>query len=147
MQHDDVIYLRQAGVSLAFDVSGGTVTVLHWGRDLGELSPEGLSFLRVTNTGPVLNNAPDVPRKLTVLPVEADGWAGTPALSGHIAGTATTPRLTLTTVERFTGDAGDAVVFGFEESVAGLLLDVRFQLTVEGLIETEASVRFAPRQR
>lgn len=98
--------LRAAGVSLVIDLEGRVPRVLHWGADLGPVDAAMAAALRESSIPAVLNNAPDVPRQLSLWPTEQDGWVGTPAQSGNRHGTATTPRPRLVDVTAEHPDAG-----------------------------------------
>lgn len=85
------VSLRAAGTALVVELAEPVPRVLHWGADLGELSDAGLAALCLTAEGAVLNNSIDQARRFTVWPTEADGWSGTPAHEGHLAGGAAAP--------------------------------------------------------
>lgn len=86
-----IVSLRAAGTCFVVELSEPVPRVLHWGPDLGELSGEDAAALVLTAEAAVLNNAMDAPRRFTVWPTEAEGWSGTPAHAGHLAGTAAAP--------------------------------------------------------
>ncbi|GAA2739661.1 alpha-galactosidase [Pedococcus aerophilus] len=87
--------LRSAGTCLVVELPEGELPrVLHWGVDLPDAVTDQLAG---TTTGPVPNNALDVPWPLTVLPTAADGWLGTPSYAAHRAGGAAAPRWSVTT--------------------------------------------------
>lgn len=59
---------------------GGLPQVLHWGADPGPLNANDLRELNRSTQRGVSPRALDEPWPLTVLPTEADGWAGRPGL-------------------------------------------------------------------
>jgi len=136
----DLLYLRAAGVGLVLDLSG-MPRVLHWGADLGELDDDALDDLRLgarpTPTGfPVDGEV--VPG---VLPAQADGWLGTPGLTGSRAGrgwsaafTAGAPALTRSP------DGGAALVVPADDTTAGLHLELVLELTPQGLVRQRATL-------
>ncbi|GAB2608307.1 alpha-galactosidase [Pseudactinotalea suaedae] len=140
-ENSGVLTLRAAGVALVVDPAGPVPTVLHWGADLGTRAGV-LDDLRRTSAPAVLNNAPDVPRRLTLWPTERDGWVGTPAQSGHALGTSTAPRpeVTACTIDPDPAGGGriwivmDDGVAGFRDEVA-LALDPYGVLTIDMAIE------------
>ncbi|MGO4784523.1 alpha-galactosidase [Cryobacterium sp. W22_MBD10_FK3] len=80
-------HLRAAGTSLVLDASGsGVPVIVHWGGDLGALSPTDLAALAAANVPPVGPSSVDVPLRLSLLPTLADGWSGRPGLGGFRAG-------------------------------------------------------------
>ena len=95
------IHLSAAGVSTVLDVTGGRIpAILHWGPALGEITPGDAEALAAVTTPPVANNAPDIPLRLGILPQNADGWLGTPGLTGSRAdGSGFAPRLTCRSVQ------------------------------------------------
>ena len=89
---DTVVALRASGVAFVLQISAPIPRVLHWGADLGESTAATAYALALTASPAQLNNSPDIPRSFSALPTEYEGWSGTPALSGHAQGRATTPR-------------------------------------------------------
>ncbi|NKX94167.1 alpha-galactosidase [Sanguibacter hominis ATCC BAA-789] len=76
-------HLRAAGSSLVLDARGpGAPTVLHWGADLGDLSPQDLGTLAHVLVPAVPPSSLDVPLRFSLLPSARDGWTGRPGLSG-----------------------------------------------------------------
>jgi alpha-galactosidase len=135
------VHLRAAGVSLVLDVTGAVPAVLHWGADLGELDSADLHALLSTSVVEIPNNAPDLPRRLSLLPSERDVWSGTPGFAGHLAGTRTTPRPELrpsTDALRVTGSTVEADLV---DSGTGLEFGLRVELTPEGLVLVQHRVR------
>ena len=160
------VHLSSAGVSLLLDVTGGRIpAVLHWGPALGPLTEADAAQLAAVTTPPVANNAPDVPLRLGLIPQNADGWLGTPGLTGSRAdGSGFAPRLTCRAVRidgtiAGQGDrssdadlAGDQsspifveaeaglVEFELEDQVVGLAVQLEVEFTAQGLLRTRAEV-------
>ncbi|WHT22333.1 alpha-galactosidase [Crossiella sp. CA-258035] len=132
----EIVQLRAAGVGVVVDLTGGLPVLLHWGADLGELTASGLAALAATATAAVLNNAPDLPRTLTVWPTEADGWSGTPAHQGHRAGRRTTPRLRLTEAEL----AENLLVMRLTDEVSELDVELRYHLDEAGVLAVRSTL-------
>ncbi|MGP9695450.1 alpha-galactosidase [Brachybacterium sp. AOP25-B2-12] len=101
------VHLRAAGVSLLLDVTDGRIpAVLHWGADLGELTEADAAAIALLTTPTVANNAIDTPLRLGLLPQLADGWVGTPGISGaRDDGSGFAPRLRTTGVDILPADA------------------------------------------
>jgi alpha-galactosidase len=140
--HDDVVVLRAAGVSIAFDVHPPVPRILHFGADLGELDGPSRTALRTTATPAVLNNAPDVPRVFSVWPTEGEGWSGTPAQSGHRDGVATTPRPIAEAVELDVPAAGDGGTLRvrMRDELTGTHQQIRFTMSAAGILSVRQSV-------
>ncbi|GAB4004834.1 hypothetical protein GCM10029992_50970 [Glycomyces albus] len=84
--------LVAAGVSVVVHLpEQGLPEVLHWGRDLGDLSDGDFEQLRRARSRPVSPSALDDPWPLTLLPGEPDGWEGRPGFAAHRAGQAQYP--------------------------------------------------------
>ncbi|MGO1054816.1 alpha-galactosidase [Crossiella sp. CA198] len=130
----EIVQLRAAGVGVLLDLRGDLPVLLHWGADLGELSATGLAALASTATPAVLNNAPDLPRTLTVWPTEADGWSGTPGHQGHRAGRRTTPRLRLTEADL----DGTALVMRLTDQVSELDVELHYHLDAAGVLSVRS---------
>ncbi|WP_245866904.1 alpha-galactosidase [Diaminobutyricimonas aerilata] len=144
MPHDTppAVHLRAAGVSLVLDLGRDVPTVLHWGPDLGALPATALSALVATSATALLHNSPDVPRVFSLLPGEFENWSGTPALTGHRAGEALTPRWRRTSVEvQADGGAGGSVALGLDDPASGLALELVVTLGAEGLVRIRQSFR------
>ncbi|TXN32474.1 alpha-galactosidase [Lacisediminihabitans profunda] len=137
---DELIHLRAAGVSLVMDATGTVPRVIHWGGDLGPLDDAGLEGIRLTASTAQLNNAPDEPRVFSIWPTEFEGWSGTQALGGHLAGTATTPRPVLSHTRLDAQDDGGAVTFTLADAETGLDIDVEYRLTPDGVLEVQSTV-------
>ena len=139
---DRLPHLRAAGVSLVLDLTDGIASVLHWGRDLGALSHDDLEALRLTAQTSVLHNAPDAARRFPLLPGERHDWSGTPGLSGHRAGAATTARPVLgDVVVRETPGGGGVVELHFDDAVSALEIVQHVSLEPSGLVGVSVSLR------
>ena len=129
-----ITHLRAGGVSVVLDLPpDGLPAVLHWGADLG---PD-LADLGPSLAGVRVNNAPDVPPRVSVLPELSTGWVGTPGLRGHRGGDAWSTRFTASGHDV----DGNRVTTRSTDPVAGLELEVEFELSPSGLLACRASVR------
>ncbi|MUL40040.1 alpha-galactosidase [Streptomonospora sp. PA3] len=135
--------LRRAGAALVVDLApkagGGLPEVLHWGADPGPLDAGLAEHLRTTSVPAVPNSAPDTPRGFTVLPTQADAWAGTPGLSGHRAGTATEPRLRLRGHAADSDDTADTLVLDLHDPALGIAVELRYRLDAWGVLRARAA--------
>nr|WP_246376889.1 alpha-galactosidase [Conyzicola lurida] len=69
------------------DARGTAVPVIvHWGADLGALTPAALEALADAQVPAVGPSSIDSPLRQSVLPVIADGWSGRPGIAGHHEG-------------------------------------------------------------
>ncbi len=138
-----IVHLRAAGVSVVYDLTGPTPCVLHWGAELGPLGPAELAALSLTATPAVLNSAPEKPRVFSTLPAEYEAWSGTPAISGHLGGTRTTPRpRTVDWDAEIPADgAGGTLTVRLRDTVAPLEIDLEHRLGDTGLLTTRLTLR------
>ncbi|MBT0768496.1 alpha-galactosidase [Kineosporia sp. J2-2] len=138
------VHFRAAGVSLVIDLDAPVPSVLHWGADLGDLDAAALTALGLSSGVELTNNAPDVPRRLTLLPVERDMWSGTPALAGHLGGRRTSPRPVMVddaTLVTHSPDGGGTLEAEFTDEVTGLALFLLIRLTPQGLVQVRHRAR------
>ncbi|WP_432512692.1 alpha-galactosidase [Kineococcus sp. SYSU DK001] len=137
-----LVHLRAAGVSLALHLPPDRLpTVLHWGADLGDLAPAVLADVLRTGATARSNNDHDVPQPLTVLPGQADGWSGTPALVGSRAGADWTARFVPTDVTVQETAGGGRVEVVADDPHARLSVRVVLELLPTGLVRHRAELR------
>lgn len=139
----EVLHLRAAGVSFVLDSGQGVPRVLHWGRGLPD-DEAVLAALRDTSGPAVLDNSPNTPRVLSVWPVEYDGWMGTPALEGHAAGTATTPRPVLADVEFVRHAEGGRIRLVFDDPATALRCTADYEMDDAGILSVVLAVEREP---
>jgi len=86
-QEDNVVRIAAGGSAVILSIpTNGLPRVLHWGADPGILNATELLDLSVSTQRGVSSSALDQPWPLTVLPTEADGWAGRPGLLAQAGG-------------------------------------------------------------
>ncbi|WP_311257627.1 alpha-galactosidase [Microbacterium sp. WCS2018Hpa-9] len=139
---DTVVALRASGVAFVLQISTPIPRVLHWGADLGEATAATASALALTAGPAQLNNSPDIPRTFSALPTEYEGWSGTPALSGHAQGRATTPRPRLVRHDVVipSDGVGGRITLEFEDEVCGIRTELRYHLDAHGVLAADASL-------
>ena len=131
----DHAHLRAAGVSLALDLSGGTLPrVLHWGADLGE--DADLGALRTTQLRQPIGNSIAGHVDVAVLPEQSAGWLGTPGLVGNRAGRDFSTKFHVTTAEV----TATSVTTRAEDRTAGLTLTSTIELSPAGVVRQRAAV-------
>lgn len=123
--------LSRAGVMVLLDIGSPHLPrVVHWGRDLGELTAGDIAALPGARYEPPNETTRDAEAPLTLSPSRAEGWAGRPGLSGHRAGTATQPLFRLVDASV----ASEVVAYiGVDES-AQLQMRGEVQLTEQGVL-------------
>jgi alpha-galactosidase len=148
------ISMRTEGVSVLLDISGGRLpAVVHWGADLGEITPDSVQALLIAGVSPIAVNSVDEPVRLSILPEHWTGWLGRPGLSGSRNGGDWSPKFIAIRVEVESGqvepgadaptliNAGpSSVVVNAIDEVAQLGLVLTVELTVGGLLRSRAEV-------
>jgi alpha-galactosidase len=138
-----VVQLRAAGVSVVLDCQGpGLPEILHWGADLGELDAAQLDAIAHASAPLLRATSFGMPRRVSLLPEHANGWAGLPGLRGHRAGLDWSPLFVLSSVDvSATGEMGGKLTIHAADSAAALGLSIEVDLTASGLLRLRASVR------
>jgi alpha-galactosidase len=129
-------------VSVVLDTSDRRLpTVLHWGADLGKLSPEQLEYLARAAKPPYGDSPFDVANQVNVIPEHASAWIGRPGVEGSRTGRdwSATFRTTGPRLEDM-ADGGQRFVAEAADPVAGLEIVVELQLIAAGLIRLRATL-------
>ena len=133
-----VAHLRRGGTSVVVDLEAAPHPVIvHWGEDLGTPSSRALRSLADAAAPQRVSGGLDVTARLGVLPTDAAGWLGTPALEGHRDGVSTSALLTLAAA---TAD-DDRLTLELTDDEAGLAVRVSIALDDAGLLRTAVEVR------
>ncbi|MEU1618434.1 alpha-galactosidase [Streptomyces sp. NPDC005722] len=135
-----IVPLRAAGTAFVVELTEPVPRVLHWGADLGPLSAADLAALSLTAEPAVLNNSLDTPRRFTLWPTEADGWAGTPAHHGHLDGGAAAPRLTTTATSVRQDAEGGELNVALTDAAAGLDITITYRLEPSGVLAVHSEI-------
>lgn len=155
-------HLRRAGVSLLLDTAGPDLpAILHWGADLGPLTPAELAELASGLLRAVRPGAPEH-RPVGIVPEHTHAWFGVPGLSGHRDGAAWSPYFRLTGArlrdgatnppgvpagsalpDDAAGAPADSAVFTISatDAAAALELEIELELDPGGLVRVRAGVR------
>ena len=131
---DRPVHLRGGGVSVLLAPSPvGVPALLHWGPDLGDVTPDELAAHSSLLLAGVPHSALDRPRTLSVVPDGTSGFTGTPAVEGHRTG----PR-TATWAPRFSEwewkFESRRATLRSEDDEAGLAVTWHVEVTDEGLV-------------
>ncbi|MFC9087773.1 alpha-galactosidase [Nocardiopsis dassonvillei] len=133
------ISLRAAGTALVLAApEAGLPHVLHWGADLPD--GEGLADAAAPSAA---HNDVDTPQRLSLVPVQGEGWRGHPGISGHHEGRVTFPEWTVreTSVEPLEDAApgvGGALTVLAE--AAGIALRCELRMEASGLVRARNTV-------
>ncbi|WP_401000886.1 alpha-galactosidase [Agromyces sp. GXQ0307] len=124
------IHLRNGGTGVVIDAARAALpTIVHWGPDLGALTPDDLEAMAVAALPQRVSGNLDRPAALTLIPQESEGWLGTPGLAGHRGGRAFSTRLATETVDV---DGASAVIRA-TDAAAGLAATIELRVTDSGL--------------
>lgn len=125
------LHLRLGGTSLVLDTpESGLPSIVHWGPDLGDVTEEALAGLVTASRPQRVSGGVDEPTRLTLLPLQADGWQGTPGLVGSRAGAGFAPSFQVTDL---TAD-GAGLVLTADDAEAALRLRIELRLDEHGLL-------------
>lgn len=141
-----LLHLRRGGTSVVVEVPPhGVPSVLHWGTDLGDIDEDGLLALATTQVPALTSGTADVPTRFPLVPLQSDGWTGTPGLvASHLDGTGQFPAFSTTSVEVLENRGSDgspsSVRLGAHDEEADL--DLTLDLVVEdsGLLRLRAGL-------
>jgi alpha-galactosidase len=128
------LVISAEGASVIFDVSDETLSILHWGADLG--AAEKLTDLARATREPAAHAELDAPLSHGVWRENSRGHLGRPALVGHRAGRDFSSRLLL---KKFDHNE-TSLSATFEDSAAGLGATLGYQLLAGGVLKVTASV-------
>ncbi|MEV4059637.1 alpha-galactosidase [Nonomuraea dietziae] len=133
--HRDLAVLAAAGSALVLDTSGpGLPAVLHWGADPGGLGDPQDLLLALIPGRPVASV--DQPVPLRLVPQQADGWTGRPAIIGHRDGTHPHLRLLLSEPVSTAGSnaGGGHIRIHSADPIAGLTVHTDIEMDRFGVI-------------
>ncbi|WP_246159950.1 alpha-galactosidase [Microbacterium rhizomatis] len=144
-----VIHLRAAGVSVLVDARGTAVpTLIHWGRDLGDLGDDDLILVADAGVPAIPPSSIDIPLRVSLVPGVSEGWTGRPGLAlwrleGAVEAAATrSTRLEQSgapVVTRQGGDVGAA--FTVSDRAAGVEIVIEIELSAEGVLRVRSTIR------
>jgi alpha-galactosidase len=144
-------------VSVLIAGDGGRLpSVVHWGADLGDLSPDSIQETIRAAAAPNAANGVDRPVPVAILPEAWTGWTGTVGLAGHRDGRAWSTRFGVTAVDAAigagsahgavrdvpapAGASGGRVRVEATDEDAALGVAIEIELTEQGVLRTRATV-------
>ena len=139
---DPAVHLRGGGTSLVIQVSDGRLPrILHWGDDLGDLTPADVAAMVRTARPAVGDSAVTYPQPIPVLPQLAEGWLGRPGLVGDTDGTRWAPLLVDARHEVERSEAGDRLITVAHDELHALSLRLEIEvLAGSGLVRQRATL-------
>ncbi len=137
-----IVHLRAAGVSVLLDLRGqGLPVIVHWGRDLGDLDAAQAERICDLVVPAIPSSTIDEPRRVTLLPQAATGYAGRAALSGWSSGDRGSPRFVTTSARVSTTGTNKALVIDGVDAFAQLQLRSELELAESGVLRARHTVR------
>ena len=144
MQRREPLHLRRGGTSLVIDLATALPTILWWGEDLGPLTGDELADLVTASVPQRASGGLDDPVPLTLLPLNGDGWFGSPGLRGHRSdGRGFSPALRTVDVEVDVGvdaESASAVVHASDDLVH-LAATLRITIGAGGVVTSTIELR------
>ena len=129
--------LRREGTSLVVERPAvGLPRVLHWGADLGDLDASACAELGVAISRQTAPGTLDAVWQLTILPQEADGWAGRPGALFARQGRPVFPRWS---VEEFAAD-GTTLTVRAADAAESLALTATIAIVDGGVVTVRHDV-------
>ena len=136
-------HLRAGGISVVLDARHGRLpNVLHWGAELGDLSEAALLALALASEGPYGDSRVEVPERVGILPVSAEGWTQMPGLRGSRSGRDFSPEFALVEVVPVdpTIEIADGRRFLARDEVSRLSIALEVVLTTSGVLMLRATL-------
>lgn len=131
-----MIHLSQANSSIIFQDSDETLSILHWGEKIGELTPAGEAALSKATQKPHFHGTLDVSPRNLVLREHSRGFGGHPALRGHRCGIAASNRFVLQSATQ----KNQSLVAIFVDEIAELEIAMTYSLTPSDVLLLDATV-------
>lgn len=134
---DTILHLTGGGASVVVDARQGLPpAIVYWGGALGEPGAAELEGIAAGSFRQRVSGGLDETARLSLLPVEADGWQGTPGLAGSRAGVAFSPQFAWTTE----ADDDGVVIFHGVDGLALLSVRLRIEVDASGVLTQQLVV-------
>jgi len=155
---NDIVHLRAAGTSFVLDARGtGVPSITHWGADLGELDRDQLAALADSRQRALGPSSIDVPFRLSIVPILAEGWSGLPGLEGRHdqpadagGGRVRRPALRIESIEHpeprvvrivlVDATGSSAAAAADADDAVALRLTITFELTAAGVLRSRSQL-------
>ena len=133
-----VLHLTRGGTSVVLDLDASPgPSIVHWGAALTGSTPATLRGTAIAARAQRVSGGLDATPALSLVPVAADGWFGTPGLEGHRDGSGVSIRLATVDVQAAEHRASIALA----DAEAGLAVRVELRLGPSGLLHQRITVR------
>jgi len=132
-----MIHLSQSRSSVIFEREGDSLSILYWGKKIGNLSPDFEksidSALHRSSAHGGLDNAVGN----LVLREHSRGWSGHPALRGHRSGVSASNNFKVKSLSQ----KDQTLNVEFEDAIAGLEISMTYTLTESDILLMDAEVK------
>ena len=132
-----MIHLRQSRSSIIFSESDETLSILHWGKKIGDLTAAGETALAAATQKPHFHGGLDVAPRNLILREHSRGFIGHPALRGHRNGVAASNHFKLKSASQ----KDQSMVAIFHDEIAELEITLTYTLTPSDVLLIDASVK------
>jgi alpha-galactosidase len=132
MNNQILIELHADGTSLIVELSGGSLSILHWGAEVGP----GSKDLITATIDPVPHADLDEPIRPGLWRVNATGFLGRPAILGHRAGMDWSQKFEISNVEQI----ANSIRVSAEDKIAGLKIETEISLNEFGILFVSQSL-------
>jgi alpha-galactosidase len=132
-----MIHLRQSRSSIIFSESDETLSILHWGKKIGDLNAAAEKALAVATQKPHFHGGLDVAPRNLILREHSRGFIGHPALRGHRNGVAASNHFKLKSALQ----KDQSMVAIFHDEIAELEITLTYTLTPSDVLLIDASVK------
>lgn len=137
------IHLNRGGTSVVMSVpEAGVPRVSYWGRALEKMSEDALRDFVSSQVPGVVSGVADIPPALSLVPLQSEGWIGTPGLSGSRGGRGAFSDFRVTAVRPRGADEQGAAAVEVDclDDEADLALTVVLELTESGVLRARAEL-------
>ena len=130
-------HLSQSRPSIIFEREGDSLSILYWGKKIGNLGSDFEKSIEAALSRPSAHGGLDAAVGNLVLRVHSRGWSGHPALRGHRSGVSVANGFTVKSISQ----KDQTLTVEFEDALAGLEISMTYALTESDILLMDAEVR------
>lgn len=142
-QSPSAVHMSRGGTSVVVVLpSEGGPRIDYWGRQLGSLTEPQLLDLTRSQVPEVVSGTADIPPAFSLIPLQSEGWLGTPGLVGSREGLEAFSRVSITEVRTSSDNLGNIVRVEVDshDYEADLSVTVILELTERGVLRLRAKL-------
>ena len=130
-------HLSQSRSSIIFEQEADSLSILYWGKKIGNLSPDFEKSIDSALHRSSAHGGLDVAVGNLVLREHSRGWSGHPALRGHRSGVSASNNFTV----KSHSQKDQTFTVEFEDAIAGLEISMTYTLTESDILLMDAEVK------